>query len=257
MGKIDLTGQPFGRLVVIREAGRANGAVTWLCRCLGRKGDDCGNEVVVDGRNLRSGKTKSCGCLQRDRTSEANTKHGKRSTKIYAVWQQMMCRAGEGACDEYTASRYKERGINVCEEWKCFEVFYEWAIANGYKEGLPIDRKDNDKGYCPENCHWVSQRENANNRHNTVRLDDGTPLALFCYELGIVTCGEDHSSTPQYKRISRAWVEKHKIHPEFMQSLKDDTDNQSRLLEITKLKCRRAELMISAYKELLASKQTA
>ena len=248
--KIDLTGQPFGRYTVIRECGRTkDGKVLWLCKC------DCGREKVVRGSSLtrRKNPTVSCGCWN----EEKKIKHGKHNTKIYAVWQQMMRRASEWACDEYTASRYKKRGIIVCEEWKVFEVFYEWAIANGYKEGLQLDRKDNNKGYCPENCHWVTPRENTNNRQNTVRLDDGTPLALFCYELGIVTCGEDHNPTPQYKRIRRALVEKHKIHPELMQALRDDTDRQSRLLEMTKLSCNRAELMIEGLKELLASKQTA
>ena len=245
--KIDLTGQPFGRLVVIRECGRTkDGRVLWLCKC------DCGREKVVLGSSLtrRKNPTVSCGCWN----EEKKIKHGMHNTKIYAVWQQMMCRAGEWTCDEYTASRYKERGIDVCEEWKCFEVFYEWAIANGYKDGLQLDRKDNNKGYCPENCHWVTQRENANNRQNTTRLDDGTPLALFCYELGIVTCGEDHNPTPRYKRIRRAWVAKHKPHPELMQALKEDTDNQSRLLEMTKLEVRRAELMIEGLKKLTTSK---
>ena len=248
--KIDLTGQRFGRLVVICESGRTKGGkVVWLCRC------SCGKKVAVIGTSLtRCNKpTVSCGCWN----EEKKIKHGMHNTKIYAVWQQMMCRAGEWACDEYTASRYKERGITLCEEWKVFEVFYEWAIANGYKEGLQLDRKDNNKGYCPENCHWVTQRENVNNRQKTVRLDDGTPLALFCYELGIVTCGENHSPTPQYKRIRRAWSRTHKIHPELMQALKEDADNQSRLLEMTKLKCRHAELMIKGLRELLSSKQTA
>ena len=245
--KIDLTGERFGRLLVIREAGRTkDGRVTWLCRC------DCGREKVIRGICLtrRNKPTVSCGCWN----EEKKIKHGKHNTKIYAVWQQMMRRASEWACDEYTASRYKKRGIIVCEEWKVFEVFYEWAIANGYKEGLQLDRKDNNKGYCPENCHWVTPRENTNNRQNTVRLDDGTPLALFCYELGIVTCGEDHNPTPQYRRIRRAWVAKHKIHPELIQALKEDTDRQSHLLEITKLKIRYAELMIEGIKKLTTLK---
>ena len=245
--KKDLTGERFGRLVVIREAGRAkDGRVLWLCKC------DCGREKVVCGSSLtrRKNPTVSCGCWN----EEKKIKHGMHNTKIYAVWQQMMCRAGEWTCDEYTASRYKERGITVCEEWRIFEVFYEWAIANGYKDGLQLDRKDNNKGYCPENCHWVTPRENVNNRQNTTRLDDGTPLALFCYELGIITCGENHNPTPQYKRIRRAWVAKRKIHPELMQALKDDTDVQSRLLEITKLKVRHAELMIEGLKKLTTSK---
>ena len=255
MPKKDLTGQTINRLVVIREYGRTKGGkVTWLCRCLGKNGDDCGNEVVVRGDYLRSGNTKSCGCLQRERS----TTHGCWHKTWYEVYHSMMKRCGhsEGA-SERSLRDYRDRGITVCELWKNSpQDFGDWLLSHGWRKGLQIDRIDNNQGYSPENCRVVTPKENANNRRNTLRLDDGTPLAMFCTSIGVET-REGRSITKKYARIQMMWRDSHKPHPDLMQALKDDTDRQSRLLEITKLKVRRAELMIEAYKEILASKQTA
>ena len=257
--KIDLTGQTIDRLVVIREAGRdKSGHVLWLCRCLGKTGDDCGKEVVVSSNNLRRGHTKSCGCLKRERLSEQNMSHGCANEPWYDTYDSMMMRCGHrGGASEYHLCIYRDRGITVCEEWReSPQAFGDWLIAHGWRKGLQIDRIDNSLGYSPENCRVVSPKENSNNKRNTVRLDDGTPLAMFCSDLGIETIEED-KTTKQYKRIRYMWMNRHRIHPELMRALREDTDNQSRLLEITKLKVRHAELMISAYKEILVSKQTA
>lgn len=246
--KIDLTGMRFGRLVVIREAGRKNGHVAWLCRC------DCGKEVVVSGDSLRNGRTQSCGCLQLERS----TTHGCTHEPWYPTYKGMMIRCGhwEGG-DEYNLRLYRDGGITVCELWrKSPQAFGDWLLAHGWYKGLEIDRIDNTQGYSPDNCRVVSPRENTNNRRNTSRLNDGTSLAMFCSSIGINTY-EGGKVTKKYSRIQAMWMRSHKPHPDLMQALKDDTDRQSRLLEIVKLKCRRAELMISAYKELLASKQTA
>ena len=257
--KIDLTGETINRLVVIREYGRdKHGNVLWLCRCLGKNGNDCGKEVVVATCNLRNGHTKSCGCLKRERLRERLTTHGCKHEPWYSVYHSMMKRCGhwEGA-SENNLRLYRDRGIAVCVLWQNSpQDFGDWLLSHGWHRGLQIDRIDNDQGYSPENCRVVTPKENMNNRRNTLRLDDGTPLADFCSALGLKT-SEVGKVTQKYRRIQMMWRDRHKIHPELMQALKDDIDNQSRLLEITKLKCRRAELMISAYKELLASKQTA
>ena len=253
MKKIDLTGQTINRLIVIREYGRAkNGKVLWLCRCLGKNGDDCGKEVVVRGGDLRRGHTKSCGCLSRERT----TTHGCWHEPWYNVYAGMMVRCGhwEGG-KEKDLRLYRDRGIAVCELWqKSPRAFGDWLLSHGWHKGLQIDRIDNSQGYSPDNCRVVTSKENNNNRRNTLRLNDGTPLAMFCSSLGIET-REGKERTKKYHRISEMW-RRHKIHSELMQSLKEDTDTQSRSLEMTKLKIRHAELMIAAYKELLASKQT-
>ena len=248
--KIDLTGHRSGRLIVIREAGRKNGHVAWLCKC------DCGREKVVCGISLtrRKNPTVSCGCWN----EEKKIKHGCAQKPWYDTYNAMMQRCGhrEGG-KEHDLHRYRDRGITVCDLWqKSPSDFGDWLLAHGWREGLQIDRIDNDKGYSPDNCRVVTPKENANNRRDTWRLNDGTSLAMFCSSVGIKTC-EGGKVTQKYGRIRDMWKRRHKIHPELMQALKDDTDSQSRLLEMTKLKIRHAELMISAYKELLASKQTA
>lgn len=250
--KIDLTGQRFGRLLVIREAGRDKGGrVLWLCRCLGKHGDDCGKEVVVASGHLSSKHTQSCGCLRLERS----TTHGCNHEPWYPTYAAMMERCGhfKGA-SERKLKNYRNRGITVYELWqKSPRDFGDWLLSHGWHRGLQIDRIDNNQGYTPENCRVVTLKENENNRRNTLRLDDGTSLAMFCSSLGIDTI-KGGKVTREYARIRKMWSQAHKIHPELMQALKDDTDNQSRLLEITKLKIRRAELMIEGIKKLTTSK---
>ena len=253
--KIDLTGRTLNRLLVIREAGKdKHGNVLWLCRCLGKNGNDCGKEVIVEGNHLRDGHTKSCGCLRLERITTHDCTH----EPWYPTYRNMMRRCGhwEGG-KERELRDYRDRGITVCELWRNSpRAFGDWFLAHGWRKGLQIDRIDNNQGYSPENCRVVTCKENLNNRRNTLRLDDGTPLAMFCSSIGIETC-EGRVLTPKYLRILMMWKRSHRPHPELMQALKDDTDKQSRLLEITKLKCRRAELMIKGLREILASKQTA
>ena len=250
--KIDLTGQTLNRLVVIREAGRTKGGkVKWLCRCLGKNGDDCGNEVVVRTDDLRRGHTQSCGCLSRER----HTTHGCTHEPWYPTYAGMMQRCGhwEGG-KECDLRLYRDRGITVCELWRNSpQAFGDWLIAHGWRKGLQIDRIDNSKGYSPENCRVVTCKENNNNRRNTLRLNDGTSLAIFCTSIGIET-SEGGTESQKYHRICEMW-RRNRPHPELMQALKDDTDKQSRLLEMTKLKCRHAELMIKGLKKLTTSKQ--
>ena len=248
--KIDLTGHRFGRLVVIREYGRDKwGKVLWLCKC------DCGREKVVCGSSLtrRKNPTVSCGCWN----EEKKIKHGCAQKPWYDTYNAMMQRCGHREVGkECDLHHYRDRGITVCELWqKSPLAFGDWLLAHGWRKGLQIDRIDNSQGYSPENCRVVTPKENTNNRRNTSRLDDGTSLAMFCASIGINTC-EDGKVTQKYGRIHEMW-RRHKPHPELMQALKEDTDRQSRLLEITKMKIRHAELMITGLKELLASKQTA
>ena len=254
--KIDLTGHRFGRLIVIREYGRDKwGKVLWLCRCLGKNGDDCGKEVVATSGDLNSGAVKSCGCLRLDRCREVCTKHGCAQKPWYKVYYSMMERCGHWVgSSEYALHNYRDRGIAVCHLWqKSPKAFGDWLLAHGWCKGLQIDRIDNNKGYSPENCRVVTPKENANNRRVTLRLDDGTPLAMFCSSIGIKT-REGGRFTKKYGRIYKMWSRAHKPHPELMQALKDDTDSQSRLLEMTKLKIRHAELMIEGLKKLMTSK---
>ena len=229
--KIDMTGRVIGRLLVIEECGRdSHGQALWRCRC------ECGNEVIVRGRDLRNWHTTSCGCHQRERVVETSTTHGMCKTRLYSVWHNMLQRVGvyKGASEE-AKRHYQDRGIIVCDEWLIFENFRDWALTHGYSDDLEIDRRDNDKCYCPENCWWISRRENVNNRRNTVRLFDGTPLAVFCSKVGIETTGENGKATKQYDRIRSAYSKHHKAHPELVEAANRTILELRQCLELLRL----------------------
>jgi hypothetical protein len=184
---IDFTGKRFGKLVAIKQVGKnKSGYQLWLCKC------DCGGESVVNYHNLKNNHTQSCGCLRRERTIEANTIHGLRKTRLYRIWHHMRERCYYPKEKRY--AQYGGRGIIVCDEWKNdFQAFYAWAIANGYKEDLSIDRIDVNGNYEPSNCRWVSQKKQCNNtrRNHLITYKGKTQsLAEWCDELKL-----DYSKT--------------------------------------------------------------
>ena len=172
----DLTGKQFGRLTVVREADRAKDRhIRWLCKC------ECGNEVTVSSNGLMSGKTKSCGCYQRDRTSESHRTHGargnhKNTDRLYNIWNSMRKRCYTKTCKDY--KDYGGRGITICDEWNDFAKFKEWALQNGYSYTAEfgkctIDRIDVNGNYCPDNCRWVGMDIQNSNKRSSRKEDGG------------------------------------------------------------------------------------
>lgn len=164
----DLTGQKFGRLTVIKRAdNNKNGSTRWLCKC------DCGNEKIVEGGHLRSNKIKSCGCLLTDILIKRNYTHGMTNTRLFHIWQGIKIRCYNKNFEHY--KYYGGRGITMYAEWENdFMSFYDWAMENGYKENLTIDRIDVNGNYCPKNCRWVTQKEqNRNTRKNRLITFNG------------------------------------------------------------------------------------
>lgn len=159
--RISLIGQKFGRLTVIDfDHKDATNKTYWLCECA------CSdrNKVVVYSGNLKSGTTRSCGCLARERAVETNTKHGLSKTRIYHIWQHIIQRCENKNDKDYP--RYGGKGVTVCDEWHNFELFKDWSMSNGYDDALSIDREDVYAGYYPENCRWVDQIIQQNNKRN-------------------------------------------------------------------------------------------
>lgn len=169
---IDLTGEKFGRLTVIKNVGvdKKSRLKLWLCEC------ECGNMKITKTSYLTSGDTTSCGCYRKEcelkNLGEFWGKlktHGLHNARIYRIWADMKERCNNK--NNKAFKHYGNRGIKVCEEWqKNFMYFYIWAIHNGYEDTLTIDRIDVNKGYEPDNCRWVNWKEQANNKRTTRKL---------------------------------------------------------------------------------------
>ena len=191
----DLKGQRFGYLVVLQDAGRNKyGDVLWKCRC------DCGEEYLVKSVNLTHGFVKSCGCMTSKMIRDKNKGHGLCDTKLYSVWGGMKSRCYNPRNREY--DNYGGRGIKVCDEWKNnFVKFYEWSMNNGFSEDLTIDRIDVDKDYSPDNCRWITNKEQQRNKRNTRYLTyRGAKKSLM--EWSEIT-GINHSTI--LDRLQRNW----------------------------------------------------
>ena len=166
--RIDLKGQTFGRFTVISFAGVDNeGKALWNCKC------KCGNEKVVRSYHLRSGRVRSCGCLQKELLSKrvkehptfGNLKHGGKHTRLYRIWSNMKTRCNNPKTRAY--KWYGAVGISVCSEWLNFENFKNWALKSGYEENLTIERVNPFKDYEPSNCTWIPINEQRKNQRRS------------------------------------------------------------------------------------------
>lgn len=193
---IDLTGQDFNRLTVVGYSGRKKKQPSWYCRC------NCGNITSVQAGCLKNGKIKSCGCLNVEKVKQSNTSHGHSRggmvSSTYASWSSMLSR-----CQDVTHKsfhHYGGRGITVCERWQKFENFL--ADMGVKPKGKTLDRKENDKGYCPENCRWATMKEQCNNRRSNrfITFDDKTlTLSMWADKMGV-------SKNTLYYRIKMGWT---------------------------------------------------
>lgn len=164
---INMVGQKYGRWTVLeRGDNTSRGQAQWICRC------ECGTVRQVNGENLRNGVTKSCGCLNREKTASRNLKHGgaKRTQhdRLYRVWRGMIGRCYSPKNISY--KWYGAIGVSVCDEWKeDYAKFREWAESNGYdpmkeRGDCTIDRIDPCGNYEPSNCRWVDCKVQSVNK---------------------------------------------------------------------------------------------
>lgn len=157
-------GDEYGLLTVVEETKPSQ----WkkykirnvLCLC------SCGNQAIVRLEYLISGHTKSCGCLKSAAASIAKTTHGQSGTRLHGIWNGMLNRCRNKNVKSY--KHYGAQGVTVSDEWREFESFMKWALSNGYREDLTIERINPFGNYEPENCCWIPKSEQGKNRRDRV-----------------------------------------------------------------------------------------
>lgn len=170
----------YNRLTIVdtfyKRKPNGKNATHALCKC------DCGNEKVILFYRVKTGVTKSCGCLSREITANRNRKHGMRYHPAYYTYNSMMARCYNEKSDAY--HHYGGRGIKVCDEWKNdVHSFLKWCENNGFGKGYQLDRRDNDGNYEPKNCRFVTPTVNLRNTRRNVIIND-VSLREYLDELG-------------------------------------------------------------------------
>ncbi len=167
-----MIGKRFGKLTVLSECETMKHKYKCLC--------DCGNIKYISKYHLLDGHTKSCGCSR-------GIKHGKHHTRLYRIYYKIKTRCYNKKHNGY--KNYGGRGVKICDAWLSdFMNFYNWAMSNGYQEGLTIDRIDIDGNYEPKNCRWVTMKQQNRNKRDTVNITiNGVTKCLtdWCYILGL------------------------------------------------------------------------
>ena len=148
---------------------------------------DCGNTIICMAYDLVRNHTTSCGCFKIKMCIDRSTKHGMSHHPLTPIYSAMIQRCTNPNDQRY--SDYGGRGVGICDEWLNSNIsFFNWAIENGWCKGLNIDRKDNDKGYSPENCRIIDVKTNQRNKRNNRLItykNETKSLAEWCDILGL------------------------------------------------------------------------
>lgn len=191
--RIDETGNRYGRLLVTKYVGKIKNKTSWECIC------DCGNTKIVPGIYLRTGQTRSCGCIHREQLIRRQTKYNV-PRRLYSIWYKMIDR-----CENANEKKYKYyggKGVKVCDEWHDPCIFFKWAFESGYKENLTIDRINFNGDYEPNNCRWITFKKQQNNRSdNRYETINGITKTVqeWCEHYGVKT-------ELVWSRLTRGWT---------------------------------------------------
>ncbi len=186
-------GEVFNDWTVIEFAGRdARGDAIWTVRCV------CGNVRVRKVVLVRGGYVKSCGCTVGRKVAERHTTHGQTDSHLYRVWKNMVQRTTNPRCPNWR--HYGARGIGLCDAWRSFHNFMR-DMGSTYRQGLWIERIDNDGDYTPSNCRWATRREQYRNRRANVWVE--TPRGRMIAEDAAAIAGVDPKTIA--KRIRTGW----------------------------------------------------
>lgn len=176
-----MIGLKFGKWTVVGEIFKKKYNPFVECKC------DCGTIRAVNVYDLKSGRSTNCGCQRRKTCRDLQYKHGLSNSRLDRILSGMITRCTNPKSIHY--KNYGGRGIKVCEEWmNNRKAFFEWALNNGYDDNLTIDRKDNDKGYSPDNCRWVTKEFQNINKRRTIFVEiNGERKCLkdWCKEINI------------------------------------------------------------------------
>lgn len=165
---INLAGHRYGRLVVIKrvpQTNRRSRCVRWLCKC------DCGNQVAIDGVFLRSGDSRSCGCLKRELAGKRTRRHGMTGTREYATWRRMLMRCYNP--NDTSFALYGGRGIQVDDRWRFDFTTFLADMGRRPSDRHSIGRIDPNGNYCPDNCEWQTMRQQARYYRTTQHITFG------------------------------------------------------------------------------------